>query len=71
MRRWYAEKSSAAGLTEPEQEQGQAQEPVKPKIRLSRLEQLQQQLVEAVAKEEYEKAAKLRDEILRLEARNS
>ncbi len=66
-----AEKSSAAGLTEPEQEQGQAQEPVKPKIRLSRLEQLQQQLVEAVAKEEYEKAAKLRDEILRLEARNS
>jgi len=66
-----AEKPSAPGLTEPEQEQGQAQEPEKPKIRLSRLEQLQLQLVEAVAKEDYEKAAKLRDEILRLEARNS
>ena len=43
----------------------------KPKIRLSRLEELQQQLLEAVAKEEYEKAAKLRDEIQKLEARNS
>jgi bifunctional DNase/RNase len=66
-----AEKPSAPGLIEPEQEQEQAQEPEKPKIRLSRLEQLQQQLVEAVAKEEYEKAAKIRDEIVRLEARNS
>lgn len=66
-----AEKPSAPGLTEPEQEQEQAQESEKPKIRLSRLEQLQQQLVEAVAKEEYEKAAKIRDEIVRLEARNS
>lgn len=66
-----AEKPSAPGLTEPEQELEQGQEPEKPKIRLSRLEQLQQQLVEAVAKEEYEKAAKIRDEIVRLEARNS
>lgn len=66
-----AEKPAAPSLTEPEQDQEQTPEPEKPKIRLSRLEQLQQQLVEAVAKEEYEKAAKIRDEIVRLEARNS
>ena len=66
-----ADKLSAPSLTEPEQEQEQGGESEKPKIRLSRLEQLQQQLLEAVAKEEYEKAAKIRDEIVRLEARNS
>ena len=54
---------STPAETEPETE--------KPKVKLSRLEQLQQQLLEAVAKEEYEKAAKLRDEIQKLEARNS
>lgn len=59
----------AASNAEPEQEQ--EKESGKPKVRLSKLEQLQQQLVEAVAKEEYEKAAKIRDEIVRLEARNS
>jgi bifunctional DNase/RNase len=59
----------AASNAEPEQEQEKESE--KPKVRLSKLEQLQQQLVEAVAKEEYEKAAKIRDEIMRLEARNS
>jgi protein-arginine kinase activator protein McsA len=32
---------------------------------------LHQHLLEAVAKEEYEKAAKIRDEIVKLEARNS
>ena len=42
----------------------------KPKIKLSRLEELQLQLLEAVAKEEYEKAAKSRDEIQKLEALN-
>ncbi len=60
-----AEKPAATASAEPEQE------PEKPKIKLSRLEQLQQQLLEAVAKEEYEKAAKLRDEIQKLDARNS
>lgn len=60
-----AEKPAAPGSPEPEEETE------KPKIRLSRLEQLQQQLLEAVAKEEYEKAAKIRDEIQKLEARNS
>jgi hypothetical protein len=43
----------------------------KPKPKLTKLEQLQQQLLEAIAKEEYEKAARLRDEIQKLEARNS
>lgn len=43
----------------------------KPKQKLSKLEQLQHQLTEAIAKEEYEKAAKLRDEIQKLQTRNS
>lgn len=60
-----AEKPAATASAEPERG------PEKPKIRLSRLEQLQQQLLEAVAKEEYEKAARLRDEIQKLDARNS
>lgn len=60
-----AEKPTSPASAEPEQETG------KPKVKLSRLEQLQQQLLEAVAKEEYEKAAKIRDEIVKLEARNS
>ncbi|MBI3578091.1 MAG: bifunctional nuclease family protein [Ignavibacteriales bacterium] len=42
-----------------------------PKATLSKVEQLHQQLLEAIAKEEYEKAAKLRDEIQKMEARNS
>jgi bifunctional DNase/RNase len=37
----------------------------------SRLEQLEKDLTEAVTKEDYEKAAKLRDEIKRLKALNS
>ncbi len=59
------EKPAAPPSPEPEQNAE------KPKIKLSRLEQLQQQLLEAVTKEEYEKAAKIRDEIQKLEARNS
>jgi len=62
-----AEKNAPPAPAEPEQ----GPETEKPKIRLSKLEQLQQQLLEAIAKEEYEKAAKLRDEIQKLEARNS
>lgn len=42
-----------------------------PKTALSKVELLHQQLLEAIAKEEYEKAAKLRDEIQKMEARNS
>jgi len=60
-----AEKPAAPEIPEPAPGQD------KPKVKLSRLEQLEQQLLEAVAKEEYEKAAKLRDEIQKLEARNS
>jgi bifunctional DNase/RNase len=60
-----AEKPTSPASVEPEQETE------KPKLKLSRLEQLHQQLLEAVTKEEYEKAAKIRDEIVKLEARNS
>ena len=60
-----ADKTTPPAPAEPEPETD------KPKIRLSKLEQLQQQLLEAIAKEEYEKAAKLRDEIQKMEARNS
>lgn len=60
-----AEKPTSPASVEPEQETE------KPKLKLSRLEQLHQHLLEAVAKEEYEKAAKIRDEIVKLEARNS
>lgn len=62
-----ADKPAATAAT-PETEHPSTE---KPKIKLSRLEELQQQLLEAVAKEEYEKAAKIRDEIQKLEARNS
>jgi bifunctional DNase/RNase len=60
-----ADKPASPASVEPEQDSE------KPKLKLSRLEQLHQQLLEAVAKEEYEKAAKIRDEIVKLEARNS
>lgn len=60
-----AEKTAPAAAPEPEQGAE------KPKIKLSKLEQLQQQLLEAIAREEYEKAARLRDEIQKLEARTS
>jgi len=43
----------------------------KPKAKLSKLEQLEHQLKEAIAKEDYEKAAKLRDEIKKQQTRNS
>lgn len=42
-----------------------------PKPKLSKLEQLEHELKEAIAKEEYEHAARLRDEIRKLHARNS
>ena len=38
---------------------------------LSKLEQLEQQLLDAIAKENYEKAAQIRDEIKQLQVRNS
>ncbi len=53
-------KPSTPSTTEPGQ---------KPK--LSKLEQLQNQLSEAVTREDYEKAARLRDEIHKLQGRNS
>ncbi len=56
----------------PEQPQEQAEgSDTPPKPSKSRLEQLVQELTEAVTKEDYEKAVKLRDEIQRLKALNS
>jgi bifunctional DNase/RNase len=43
----------------------------KSKPKLTKLEELEMQLKEAVAKEDYERAAKLRDDIRKLQARNS
>jgi hypothetical protein len=39
--------------------------------KLTKEEQLQKQLLDAIAKEEYERAAKLRDDLKKLQARNS
>jgi protein-arginine kinase activator protein McsA len=41
------------------------------KPQLSKLEQLEKQLLDAIAKEDYERAAQLRDEIKKLQAHNS
>jgi bifunctional DNase/RNase len=48
-----------------------AEEKPKSKPKISKLDQLQEQLEEAIKKEDYEKAAQLRDEIKKLQARNS
>ncbi len=48
----------------------QTQKPGTPPSKASRLEQLQQQLREAIDKENYEKAAALRDDIRKLESRD-
>ena len=59
-----AEKTAAPAAPAPEPAE-------KPKVKLSKLEQLEHQLKEAIAKEDYEKAAKLRDEIKKQQTRNS
>jgi bifunctional DNase/RNase len=48
-----------------------SEEKPKTKPKTSKLDQLQEQLDEAIKKEDYEKAAQLRDEIKKLQARNS
>lgn len=65
----------------PEDEEEEQQQPQLPQAKpqkkpseapkLSRMEQLQQQLKEAVEKEQYEKAAQLRDEIRKMESREN
>lgn len=57
------ENEQTDGLSETE---GEKKEP-KPKPKLSRLEQLQNQLNDAISKEDYEKAAKIRDEMKKLQ----
>lgn len=54
----------------PQQSTATSTEPA-PKPKLSKLEQLQNQLNEAIAKEDYEKAARLRDEIRKHQGRDS
>ncbi len=63
----------------PEDEEEEQAEPSKqqqpkkkapPETKMTRLEQLQQQLKEAIEKENYEHAARLRDEIRKLEMRD-
>jgi bifunctional DNase/RNase len=48
-----------------------ATEPAQPKPKLTKIEQLEHQLKEAIAKEDYEQAARIRDEITKFQARNS
>lgn len=50
---------------------GAATESAPPKQKLTKIEQLEHQLKEAIAKEDYEQAARIRDEITRFQARNS
>lgn len=64
------ESEDADKIVPPAAASGEA-EKEKPKQKLTKLEQLQHQLAEAIAKEEYEKAAKLRDEIQKQQAKNS
>jgi len=58
------EEKAISANAKPEQE-----EPPNPQ--LSKLEQLAKRLDDAIAKEDYEKAAQLRDELKKLQARNS
>jgi hypothetical protein len=48
-----------------------SEQPPKSDKKLTKEEQLQKQLQEAVSKEDYERAAKLRDDLKKLQARNS
>ena len=70
----------AAFVPEEEEEEGRPSQPSAPQAskqqhtppsgKITRLEQLNQQLKEAIEKENYEKAAALRDEIRKLELRD-
>jgi bifunctional DNase/RNase len=69
--------AEASFLSEGEDEEKAVPPTAKPeqtditKPPLSKMEQLEKQLDEAIAKEEYEKAAQIRDEIKKLQALNS
>jgi uncharacterized protein len=54
----------------PKQQQQAPKPKQQPAVKMTKLEQLHQQLKEAIEKENYEKAAVLRDEIRRLEMRD-
>lgn len=63
------ENETADAAAQPEKPPAEKDATAKPK--LSKVEQLQNQLKEAIAKEDYEKAARLRDEIHKLQGRES
>ncbi len=58
-------------LTPPPTAQAAEEKPKSKSKSSTKLDQLQEQLDEAIKKEDYEKAAQLRDEIKKLQARNS
>ncbi len=63
----------AAFVPEEDEEEQPSSKQAKPKqqvVKVSKLEQLHQQLKEAIEKENYEKAAAIRDEIRKLEMRD-
>lgn len=60
------EEGEKPSLSVPSAKQEDAQKP-----QLSKLEQLEKRLLDAIAKEDYERAAQLRDEIKKLQAHNS
>ena len=67
----FVPESDEAESTESPETAEQPKQGEKPKQQLTKLQQLEQQLGEAITKEEYEKAARIRDEIKKLQARNS
>lgn len=61
-----AEEGAKATPPAPPTKEEDAQKPP-----LSKLEELEKQLDDAITKEDYERAAKIRDEIKKLQTRNS
>jgi uncharacterized protein len=59
------EAENTASLVPPEEKTKEAETAV------SKLEELQKQLVDAIAREDYERAARLRDEITKLQSKNT
>jgi bifunctional DNase/RNase len=65
-----AKEAKESGTESPKPQKAATPQKETPPGKMTRLEQLHQQLKQAIEKEEYEKAAALRDEIRRLETRD-
>ena len=65
-----AKEAKESGTESPKPQKAATPQKETPPGKMTRLEQLYQQLKQAIEKEEYEKAAALRDEIRRLETRD-